>query len=697
MAALSFLTDGSHEQVVYVTHRAARAARVEPLPAGLPPALAAALAAPGHHRAVQPPAPRLGPALRGPQRGGLDRHRQRQVALVHAAHARRLRPRPAQHGALSLPHQGARPGPGPQARRPAPARRGRRPLRRRHAAVPSARASAPAPPSCCRTPTCCTSASCPPTSAGPSSCITCATSCSTRPTSTAACSARTSPRSCAGCAGCARPTARRPSSCSPRRRSPTRSPSPSGSSACPSPPSTRTARRSPSRRSCSGTRRFSTSLWACARARSPSPATCSPRRSSRGRRAIDFAPTRKAAELIYGYTRRRLEDRDPRAAEAVMPYRAGYTPAAAARHRAPPVRRRAARRGRHQRARARHRRRQPRRLAGHRLSRHDDEPLAALGARGPRRQGLGGAGRRPGRPRPVLHARARAPALARGRGGDRRSRQPAHPRRAPRARPPTSSRSTERDETYFGDAGMARAAQLAAGGKLRRSARRRPRLVAGPTPRPRGSSLRSRLGRDVRHRRRPRRHGAGHRRARARLSLGAPRGRLPAPRRELPRARTSTSTRATVAGRADFAAPTTRRPRSRSTCSSPAPRRRARSPPAPCLVFGTIEVTEQVVAYQKRDLDGDEVIDTVTLDLPEQVFTHRGALVHPAAGAARRPRRRGRGARRPARAPSTPASPFCPSTRCATAGTSAACRPPGTGRPTWPPSSSTTATRAASA
>ena len=45
-----------------------------------------------------------------------------------------------------------------------------------------------------------------------------------------------------------------------------------------------------------------------------------------GRRAIAFAPTRKAAELIYGYVRRRLEDRDRAAAGAVMPYRAGYTP-----------------------------------------------------------------------------------------------------------------------------------------------------------------------------------------------------------------------------------------------------------------------------------------------------------------------------------------------------------------------------------
>ncbi len=46
----------------------------------------------------------------------------------------------------------------------------------------------------------------------------------------------------------------------------------------------------------------------------------------RGLRVIGFAPTRKAAELIYTYTRRRLEDRDGDAAERVSPYRAGYTP-----------------------------------------------------------------------------------------------------------------------------------------------------------------------------------------------------------------------------------------------------------------------------------------------------------------------------------------------------------------------------------
>ena len=45
-----------------------------------------------------------------------------------------------------------------------------------------------------------------------------------------------------------------------------------------------------------------------------------------GARVITFASGRKAAELTYKQVRRRLEDRDPGAAERVQPYRAGYTP-----------------------------------------------------------------------------------------------------------------------------------------------------------------------------------------------------------------------------------------------------------------------------------------------------------------------------------------------------------------------------------
>lgn len=44
-----------------------------------------------------------------------------------------------------------------------------------------------------------------------------------------------------------------------------------------------------------------------------------------GARVVTFAPTRKAAELVYRHVSRRLDDRDPGAARSVQPYRAGYT------------------------------------------------------------------------------------------------------------------------------------------------------------------------------------------------------------------------------------------------------------------------------------------------------------------------------------------------------------------------------------
>ena len=46
-----------------------------------------------------------------------------------------------------------------------------------------------------------------------------------------------------------------------------------------------------------------------------------------------------------------------------------------------------------------------------------------------------------------------------------------------------------------------------------------------------------------------------------------------------------------------------------------------RSLPGATLFFGEIEVTEQVIAYQRRDLTDQHIIDTTTLDLPEQTFT----------------------------------------------------------------------------
>jgi DEAD/DEAH box helicase domain-containing protein len=46
-----------------------------------------------------------------------------------------------------------------------------------------------------------------------------------------------------------------------------------------------------------------------------------------GARVIAFVPARKAAELVFDQVKRRLDDRDPGgASKRVMPYRAGYTP-----------------------------------------------------------------------------------------------------------------------------------------------------------------------------------------------------------------------------------------------------------------------------------------------------------------------------------------------------------------------------------
>ena len=59
-------------------------------------------------------------------------------------------------------------------------------------------------------------------------------------------------------------------------------------------------------------------------------------------------------------------------------------------------------------------------------------------------------------------------------------------------------------------------------------------------------------------------------------------------------------------------------------------------PGAP-LFFGELEVTEQVIAYQKRDLTDDHVLDTVSLDLPEQTFPTQAfwlAIPHAVADAA---------------------------------------------------------------
>ena len=81
------------------------------------------------------------------------------------------------------------------------------------------------------------------------------------------------------------------------------------------------------------------------------------------------------------------------------------------------------------------------------------------------------------------------------------------------------------------------------------------------------------------------------------------------------------------------------------------------------LFFGELEVTEQVIAYQKRDLTDGRVIDTVSLDLPEQTFTTEAlwftlgpeVVKRVAAGAPAQPAAPGAGA--PAAAKSAPVEP----------------------------------------
>ena len=302
-------TGGGHEQVVAVSHEAARPARLAPLPGGLHPAVATALAAAGidelfsHQRdtfdligaghnvvlatgtasgkSLAFVLPTLDAAARDPQARALYLYPTKALAQDQARKLTQLRAgalayakgRPASRGR----EEPRRPEPPARrrgaAQRPTPCgrscRRSTTATRRRASGPPSART----PPSCSRTPTCCTSASCRRTNAGPSSSISCGTSSSTRLTSTAACSVRTSRRSCAACGASARSTADVPSSCSPRRPSPTRRSSPSGSSACPSRRSTRTGPRTPSGPSSSGTRRSRTRRWARGAAPWPSRAT----------------------------------------------------------------------------------------------------------------------------------------------------------------------------------------------------------------------------------------------------------------------------------------------------------------------------------------------------------------------------------------------------------------------------------------
>ncbi len=444
MAGLSFLTDGSHEQVVYVTHRAARAARLEALPTDLPPALAAALADRGiaqlftHQRRVWDlmaagrnvvvstgtasgkslsfALPTLDAFARDPHSRALFLYPTKALAQDQARslaglrlpgvvaalydgdtpRAQRSRIRAERHHPHDEPRHAARRHPaGPRAlgrvSASAPLRRARRGSRlpRR---VRLARRSGRAP---------------------------------------------------------AAPAVRRL-----RRPAAVRA----GLGDHRQPATVRRAARRPALRG--GRRQRRAATGADHRPVEPAVPRRRPGRAQERPRRVELRarrdrPRRPASDRLRPHPqggRARLRLRPPARRRArpggrrrrhALPGR--LHAAAAARHRAAAVRRRAASGGGDERARAGHRRRQSRRLPRHRLSRHHDQPLATLGARGPHRQGLGRARRRSGRPRPVLHARARASPLAGGRGRDRRPHQPAHPRGASlRGRLRTAARRARR-------------------------------------------------------------------------------------------------------------------------------------------------------------------------------------------------------------------------------------------------------------
>ena len=253
-----------------------------------------------------------------------------------------------------------------------------------------------------------------------------------------------------------------------------------------------------------------------------------------GARVIAFAPTRKAAELVFGHVRRRLEDRDPGGAAArVQPYRAGYTP-------------------------------QQRRDIERRLFAHELDAVIATqalelgidvgtldvslvtgfpGTVTSLRQRWGRAGRT-GHGWAVLVAGQdaldqyfmREPERLLSRGVEEAIIDLHNPHISARHLEAAAYERpiTPKDEAYFGEQGLLAAERLAQAGRLRR---RGDGLVwTKPYSPAADTSLRTAVQRAVRHRRDARRRDHRHGGARARLPLRPSRRRLPASRQKLPRA-----------------------------------------------------------------------------------------------------------------------------------------------------------------
>jgi DEAD/DEAH box helicase domain-containing protein len=335
-----------------------------------------------------------------------------------------------------------------------------------------------------------------------------------------------------------------------------------------------------------------------------------------GARVIAFAPTRKAAELIYGHVRRRLEDRDPGgAATRVQPYRAGYTP-------------------------------QQRRDIERRLFSHELDAVVATqalelgidvgsldvslvtgfpGTVTSLRQRWGRAGRK-GHGWAVLVGGQdaldqyfmREPELLLSRRVEEAiidlhnaHISARHLEAAAYERPLTAQ-----DETYFGEEGMLAAVRLADAGRLRRHA---DGLVWSLPHSPAAETSLRTAGREqfvIVERRSGELIGTlEHERVFRFAHPGAVYLHL---------GRSYLVTHLDLAGHTvlveefDGTFYTQAKVDKNVLIAGQA---NVRPLPGAPLFFGDIEVTEQVIAYQRRDLTDQHVIDTTSLDLPEQTFT----------------------------------------------------------------------------
>ncbi len=335
-----------------------------------------------------------------------------------------------------------------------------------------------------------------------------------------------------------------------------------------------------------------------------------------GARVITFAPTRKAAELVFGAVRRRLGERSSDAVDRVQPYRAGYTP-------------------------------QQRREIERRLFEHDLDAVVATsalelgidvgeldvalvtgfpGTVTSLRQRWGRAGRR-GHGWAVLVAGSdaldqyfmREPERLLGRTVEEAvvdlhnpHISTPHLEAAAYERPLTAA-----DETYFGERGLLLAERLAQGGHLRRRgdglAWARPHSPAAETSLRSASSTRfmiveSRDGSILGTLESERVFRFAHPGA-VYLHLG-----------ESYLVRRLDLDERLVLVEDSPGSFYTQAKVDKHVLLAGQGLPHALSPGA-TLFFGEIEVTEQVVAYQKRDITDGRVLDTTKLDLPEQVFT----------------------------------------------------------------------------